>query len=378
MLLVRRVAVGAVATALTWSTLAAPEAASAQQRDFANPLASTDPADLAVERVHLDANAESVSVRLDARNVDIDGDGYLAAYAELASSPDAAVNDEITRLDAAIGENRWNVRGATMLKGSVRQLPSTAVSVSRVGGAITLQVKTSALGWSGPVYVNGGVITRRHVANAQASLDDRRLRIGPVATTPDPTRTTLSLSRASRTAGREPVTATVTTAPAVPGVVLVSDGTREIGRVTQRNGRATFVIPASLSIGTHTLRATFRPLDTARHASSASSATLRVLRPPARTTRTALRLSRTAMVRGRSKPARAAVVVSGRASGTVTLYDGRRRLRTLVLRHGVARYTFSRRLKVGVHRVKAVYRPADVRVHRPSASPVRRLKVTRR
>ncbi len=379
--LVRRAALGAVVTALAWSTLAAPAPASAQQRELANPVASTDPADLAVERVHVDANAESVTVRLAARNLDIDGDGYLATYAELASSPEADVNDEISRIDAAVSGSGWDVHGATMLDGTVRQLPDTAVSVSRAGETVTLRVKTAALGWTGPVYVNAGVITRHHVAQAQASLDDRHLRLGPVATSPDATRTSMALSRTSRTAGREPVVATIATTPALAGVVVLTDGTRELGRVPSRHGRATFSVPASLAAGTHVLRATFRPQDPVRHTPSVASAVLRVLRapaPPARTTRTTLRLTRPTQVRGRGKPSRATVVVSGGAVGTVALYDGRHRLRTLVLRHGVARYTFSRRLKVGVHRVRAVFRPADARRHRPSSSSVRRLKVVRR
>lgn len=377
--LIRRAALSVVAVTLTWSSVLAPEPVIAQQRELANPAASSEPSDLAVDRVHVDANADTVEVRLSARNLDVDGDGYLATNVELSASPAADADDRVSRLEGWNDGGAWDVRGATMLKGRVSQLPPGAVSVERSGSSIVVRVKTSSLGWSGPVYLSAAVITTRHVASAHTtSADPQQFRLGPVATTPDPTRTTVSLSRTSRIAGREPVTATITATPALPGTVVVTDGSHEIGRLVTSDGRARLGIPASLSVGAHFLRATFRPRDSVRHASSSATAALRVVRAPARATRTSVTLSRSTWVRGRGKLARAAIVVSGRALGTVTLFDGRKKLRTLVLRHGAARYTFSRRFSVGVHRVRAVFRPADPRLHRASSSAVHRLKVAAR
>lgn len=110
----RRVALGAVATALTGSALAAPQRVSAQQREPANPAASKDPADLAVDRARVDASAETTTVRLDARNLDIHGDGYPATNVELAASPRFVADDRVSRLEGWSDGGGWSARGADL------------------------------------------------------------------------------------------------------------------------------------------------------------------------------------------------------------------------------------------------------------------------
>ncbi len=186
-----------------------------------------------------------------------------------------------------------------------------------------------------------------------------------------PTKTQLRLSPGTAhfgQPGRIAVHATVSLG--VSGRVDFHDGTRRLGSVAVRRAAASLTLPRGLSAGTHRIRAVFSPSGTA-HAPSQTQAVLTV-RP--RPTTTTLKLTRTTQSFGRNR-ATARVAVAGGPAGRVAIWDGRRRLATVVVVRGSATYKLPARLKRGTHRVLAEFAPANPGQHTSSTSTTVKLRI---
>jgi hypothetical protein len=362
--------------ALLGGLLGAPDPAQAQQREHRNPLASPSSTDLEVTSVSVDATRATVAVRVRTENLP---DGSFRLVTFIGPGPRVTTGRRV-QLELVGDEGRLVAGGQSYLDDTAppRALPADAVSGTRVGEVLTVFVERDLLGWSGASYVSGILDAGSEALFGRALSDDDLEGLGPVTSDPDTTASHVTRSAPSQVRGRTGARLRVVVSPAVAGVVTWSDGTTRLATTRTSRGTAELVLPSWLAVGRHTIRASFAPVDPLRHAPSTAATQVTVLRPPARTTRTTVALSRTRQVRGTHKPVRATVTVSGRPGGRVTLLDGRTRLATLPLRNGRATYIFSKRLRPGVHAVRARFAPARPDSFQASTSRTVRLRVTRR
>ncbi|ROS26178.1 Ig-like domain-containing protein [Cellulomonas sp. PhB150] len=160
------------------------------------------------------------------------------------------------------------------------------------------------------------------------------------------TSTGLAVTGALTYGSKQTLTATVT--PAAAGTVTFRDGTRVVGSAAVKAGKATTSV--ALGVGTHALTATF--VSSAENWAGSSSASVSVTVAKV-TSRTALRVAPTKVTYGSA--AKATVTVTGTASGTVAIRDGKKRIATGRLAAGKVTVTLPRTLAVGKHALSAVY-----------------------
>ncbi|WP_019143868.1 Ig-like domain-containing protein [Aeromicrobium massiliense] len=376
----RRLAAAALGAALLGGTLAAAPA-SAQQREYTNPLSTpTVTTDLDVPSLSVDATPSTLDVRLRTENLggDYTVELLLAQRRTLDGGHGINLRAEVSD-DVVTSLSGFAVPDVTK-EGDVTPLPASTLGFQRTGGLLRITLATTSVVWDGGIHVGGRLRETsgndRFFAaafNLESGLPPTLF--GPITTAADPTSTTLGLSASRQVYGQTRPTVLTAKVPAgVTGSVTFRDGARTLGVVKQAGGTARLTLPRTLLAGTHTLTATFVPTDRTRHSTS-TAATWLTVSPHATTT--AVRLSKAKQRLRGSKPARATITVSGRAPGTVTVYDGRRKLRTVRLSAGRATYTLPRTLKVGRHSIKAVYRPATTGTYAASTSSTVRLTVTR-
>ncbi|MDR1427810.1 MAG: Ig-like domain-containing protein [Bifidobacteriaceae bacterium] len=77
-----------------------------------------------------------------------------------------------------------------------------------------------------------------------------------------------------------------------------------------------------------------------------------------------VKASATSFVQGKSPVKLTATVKAGgkRAAGTVTFYDGKKKLKAVKLKAGKAAYTLPASLSVGTHKIRATYKPKSPKV----------------
>jgi hypothetical protein len=372
--LVRRVSALAIGVALCGGLLVSSPAAG-QQRAYPNPLQTKVTDDPDITSVKLDATTSRITTTFITENV---GAG---ANLEMVLSSTRNLGDSSKRYVALgvahLGTDEQTIAGFRLADDKSEEIPTKALQVRWDGNAISVSVDTAQAGHTGPFYVVAGLGTPSRVSYAAASYTDQGFEgLGPVATVPDPSRTSVSLSSARQVYGKGGVRASVRAKPAVPGRVELFDGATRIQSVSTRTGAVTLQVPASLRPGTHRLRVRFTPTDALHHAPSEATAGFTVV-APARRTVTRLKLSKSRQVRGKT-PARATVVVSSAPAGTVTILDGTRKLRTVKVRQGRTSVVLPRTLKAGTHTIRAVFRPADLRAVLGSVSKSVRLRVVKR
>lgn len=366
------------ATLLGGALVAAP--ATAQQRDYTNGLATHGvPTDTDVPHVSVDANRSTVQLTMHTENLgdDFDAEVYLAQRKVPDGGHGLMMRAEVRNgvVTGLYGSSMPDVTEEV----NVTQLPADALAFSRRGADVTLGVRTSLLPWTGPIHVGGQLDDRagstRFIAeSAPTGFGVFPTFLGPITTAADPTTTALSLSAPRQVFGQPRATVLTARVPAgAAGSVTFRDGATALGTVKQVGGVARLSLPRTLRAGVHTLTATFAPADRARYSTSTAATWLSVSAQP---TTTAVRLSK-GKQKYRGKPARLVVTISGRASGTVTVLDGRRRLKVVRVKDGRAAYTLPRTLKAGKHRITAVFRPATAGTYAGSTSNTVRLRVTR-
>ncbi|WP_165570360.1 Ig-like domain-containing protein [Aeromicrobium sp. IC_218] len=371
-----RLAALSIATALAAGVLAATPA-TAQQRSYTNPMATPDRTDAGIVSVGVDATPTTVSVRL--RTENLPGDFRVSAYLTQHRYAD---HGGLLILDAGVeggvlrGTSGTSV--ANVFQGGSTELPAGTVRYARQGADVVLSVDTRHLTWSGPLHAGGNLQSMVGGGMAAVSYDpgtdDAPTFFGPITTAADATTTTLGRSAARQVYGQaRPTVVTAKVPAAVAGSVVFRDGATPLGTVKPAGGVARLSLPRTLRAGMHTVTATFVPTDRVRYSTSTASTSLSVT---AQATRTTVRLS-SGRQTYRGEPVRVTVTVSGRPTGTVTVLDGRRRLKTVRVKDGRATYTLPRTLAAGKHRIKATFRPATAGTFRASTSASRTLTVRR-
>ncbi|KAA1422409.1 hypothetical protein FE697_014775 [Mumia zhuanghuii] len=166
----------------------------------------------------------------------------------------------------------------------------------------------------------------------------------------------------------------VTSSKAVAGKVTLYDGTRSLGTKTVAAGKASYVLPKTLTVGAHRLSARFVSSNTAVVTSSASAArTLAVTRVA---TKAALKVTKKPT---RKKAGKATVTVSGtpKAAGKVTLVikgKGIKKTVRATVRNGKVVVKLPKLAKKGTYKVTVTF--AATSTHTGSAKTVK-VKVTK-
>jgi hypothetical protein len=164
------------------------------------------------------------------------------------------------------------------------------------------------------------------------------------------------------------LTATVTPSDAV-GNVQFFDGSNQIGQRALSAGTASLAT-TSLSDSTHSLTAKFVPSDA--NAFTTSTSSVKSLKVTAHPTTTTLKSSKTTAVAKQAITLTATVSLS--PNGTVTFYDGAKKISVVSLLKGSAHVTTSS-LSVGVHSIKAVFTPKVSAAFATSTSSVVKITV---
>lgn len=249
--------------------------------------------------------------------------------------------------------------GDVTLADLVLDLPNTATDAYQ--GLYQLRLKTS--GGSGnpglsPSYASADIqitgSTWTQVYPAPGS--------GPVTTG-----TTLAISPTATTVNHgTKVTLNATVAPSdAVGSVKFFDGSKVLATKAVAAGKASFST-TTLSNAKHTLKATFVPTDaTAFTGSTSATKTVTVV---ARATTTKLGVKPGLKVKKGTKLALTATVAPSSAGGKVTFWDGKKKLATVKVTKGVAK--FSKVLAPGKHSLKATFAPTSTAAYKGSTSKV--------
>ncbi len=164
------------------------------------------------------------------------------------------------------------------------------------------------------------------------------------------------------------LTATVTPSNAV-GSVQFYDGTKSLGQVALSAGSAVLTT-STLTDATHSLTAKFVPTDA--NAFTNSTSTAKSLKVSAHPTTTTLKASKSSLKVKQALTLTA--TVSGSPNGSITFYDGTKKLSTIALVKGVAHVTTSA-LAAGVHSIKATFAPKVAAAFVASTSSVVKITV---
>ncbi len=159
----------------------------------------------------------------------------------------------------------------------------------------------------------------------------------------------VSASAPSSSYGSRAELAVTVTAPTTPqGAVTVLSGTKQLGTATLSGGRATVRLPATLAVGTHEL--------TVRYGGSSDVKAAQV-KVSLRVTQAKPKVAVVATTAVHGKAARATVTVTSAVTptGKVVIYVDGAKVKTVKLAKGKATYRLAKKLKVGKHKVRAVY-----------------------
>lgn len=185
------------------------------------------------------------------------------------------------------------------------------------------------------------------------------------------TTTSLSVSPTSTTYGKSvKLTATVKPTSAA-GTVDFYDGSKKIGSSKVSSGTAT-LSTSSLAGGTQKLKATFVPTDSDAFAGSSSNT--KSVKIAAAATTTKLSASKTSIKKG-TKETLTATLSPSAATGTVTFYDGSKKLGSAKVSKGKATYSTTK-LATGSQVLKAKFAPSSTADYESSTSKTVTVKVT--
>ncbi|ROS23157.1 Ig-like domain repeat protein [Cellulomonas sp. PhB150] len=173
----------------------------------------------------------------------------------------------------------------------------------------------------------------------------------PVVEPPAPTATEVVAFDATAIAGRALTLPVAVAAPgaAVAGTVTVRDGAKVVGSATLTAGRANVSV-AALAAGKRSLTVAFAPAASAVLASSTTVSVAVAKAVPA------VKVTWPTATHGKAATAAVSVTAAGLSpSGTVTLYDGTKRVGSSTLSSGAAKVMLPKTLSAGAHALRVVY-----------------------
>jgi hypothetical protein len=236
--------------------------------------------------------------------------------------------------------------------------PNTDTSNDGYAGMYQLRLRTS-----GP---DEGLTITYDSADIHISGDTWSVVYSQVATA-----TALSVAPASAFYGTTfKLTATVTPSSAA-GAVQFRDGSKILKTVSVSSGMASYSTNA-LTVGVHKLSATFVPTNAGLYAESTSST--HAVKISAHLTTTSLKASKASITKGKRLILTAKE--SPPAAGSVTFFDGPKKLASVKVSKGQASYA-STKFAVGTHLFKAKFTPSKAAAYKASTSKVLRVKVVK-
>lgn len=152
------------------------------------------------------------------------------------------------------------------------------------------------------------------------------------------------------------VTATVTGQGTLAGTVAFSDGSQRLAVVAVVQGKASYTLPRTLTVGKHNVTAEFLPAGSSDTGSTSAAVVITVNKAPSMTALGATKKAQT--YAGVAATLTATVTSQGTPAGTVAFRDGSKRLAVVKVLRGKAVYTLPRTLAVGKHNVTAQFLPS--------------------
>ena len=372
------VGIAAVAVLAGAALSAAP--VSAAVTSFVNPLATAPTDNFDIVSSDVDFTAATLTVTSHTQNL-VAGETTYFVYV-LPAGKSLAENN------GAFGFGGTSENGASVTNTQHAE-PSGAITGETANSQVTLTVDvasqtlrasipTSLIPTSAPLdffAVTYGDSGSAYIAKTFSSSPVSVTGLGPLPIPLTATTTKLALSFGSQAYGGTPVAALVSVSPANASgsVQILSDGV-PVANVPVSNGTAFANLPQTLASGPHSISATFTPTDAQAFSASSSTAAPFTVTSVAKATKTTVTLSKKSQ-KFKKSPAKVKVVVTEKAVGTVTIFDGKKKLKTVTLKGGKATYTLSKTLKKGKHTIKAVFTPTNVESFKTSTSKSVKLTV---
>ena len=365
----------ATVVALAAASLLAPSAAFAAQETFSNPIDTQATDDFDISSVDIRYTASTLTVTTHFENY-ASPDWQAIVYIMSGRSSDPATVGYIVIADTTAGTSTLDA--VTYANSTTTSAAVDGVTVVKDEGAktITASVPASKIGWNTPVYVTAVLQDNNgDSAFAAKQISPDILGLGPVAKGPALTATAVALTSPTQVYGSTPAVLVASVSPAnVPGKVELVEGATVVSTAVVTNGTAVVVLPTSAPSGVHNYFARFVPNDAEIFASSVWGPFPFTVTSVAKATKTTVTLSKKSQ-KFKKGPAKVKVVVTEKAVGTVTIFDGKKKLKTVTLKGGKATYTLSKTLKKGKHTIKAVFTPANVESFKASTSKSVKLTV---
>ena len=353
---------------------------SAAVTSFANPLATAPTDNFDIVSSDVDFTAATLTVTSHTQNL-VAGETTYFVYVLPADK-------SLTENNGAFGFGGTSESGVSVTNTQHAE-PSGAITGETPNSQVTLTVDvasqtlrasipTSLIPTSAPLdffAVTYGDSGSAYVAETFVLSPVSVTGLGPIVAPVTATTTKLALSFGSQTYGGTPVAAFVSISPANASgsVQILSDGV-PVATVPVSNGIAFANLPQTLASGPHSISAAFTPADAQAFSASASTAAPLTVISAATATKTTVTLSKKSQ-KFKKSPAKVKVVVSEKAVGTVTIFDGKKKLKTVTLKGGKVTYTLSKTLKKGKHTIKAVFTPTNIEAFKTSTSKSVKLTV---
>jgi hypothetical protein len=379
MKLSRMVLAGVAGIALVSGSLVVAAPASADTATYVNPrpCVSSDPTDINVTSFDVDYSATTVTTVAHVTNLR-EGDLFLRVWVARAASDFTYGEDVVvTGMDIENGV-ATPVAFVSLANSPSTELPKESVSFTRdvAAGTVTLSYDSSFVPWESPSYFSMTLEQSDYPCYVISGNDREHFGFGPLAQGPFDTTTSLSLSGATQLRGGTPLVASATVSRNAVGSVQFTENGVLLGSGAVVNGIAAFALPTTLSSGVHSIQATFLPAAGVKYQASTSAPTSFTVISNAAATTTKISLSKKTQ-KYKKRASKLTVTVSAKATGKVAIYDGKKKINTLKVSAGKAKYTLSKKLKKGTHVLKAVFTPTDAEAYVPSTSKKVKLKVTK-
>jgi hypothetical protein len=367
------------AVVIAASILVAGAPASAAQNVFINPAATPQANDLDISAVEIGYTADRFEFTALTQNFSAAAGYSFSVYITPTQQPLSAQPYYFTFTSVVSGNSmvvyEYFTQGATTT--GPFTVGGAFTSVNNTDKTVLLSIPPLGIFENTTLFSWASLSDNVTAVNAGIPAAGGTLGFGPINIATVSTVAGLRLSSPSQVYGSTPSVATVSVGPSsARGTVSVLDGTKVLASADFLGTDVAVNLPKTLSYGDHTLTAVFTPTKPAFYGQAASDAVAFSVLSPGTKTSTKLTLSKSTQ-HFKKKSAVVTVKVSHKPSGTVVIYDGTKKLKTLTLKKGAASYKVSKKLAIGKHRLHAVFVPKKPLSYAPSTSKTRTLKVVK-
>jgi hypothetical protein len=222
--------------------------------DYPNPDSTSDGyANIYQLRLVTSAPNESVSVKYDSADIEVTGSTWSVVYTQAPTKK--------TTTTLTVSPAKSVVHGSTVTLRAVISPAAAKGKVEFLNGSRVLKTVNLASGKGSfsTKSLPGGTarLTARYVPTIGGGYGASKSVVHSLTVKAQATRVSLKASRSSIKVGQK-LTLTINESPAAAGKVAIFDGSKKIGTVKVKSGKATFATK-KLKAGTHGLKATFTP-----------------------------------------------------------------------------------------------------------------------